>query len=271
MTQNAPAVQPLTVFKKLVNSESVQQRLKSALNDQAGLFCLSLIDIYSSSKDLQNCDPNLVMAEAMKAASLKLPLTKGLGFAYIVPFKEKGTPKPTFIPGYKGLIQLALRTGQYENLNAGMVPEGMTVERDFLSGRVKITGEPTSQKPQGYFAHMELKTGFKKTVYWTHQEVIDFAKAKSPSYKNKFSAWATDPEKMCIKTVLRNLLSTWSPMSIEFIEADSEEYKPEEKDITPEVNQAMKEEKPKQEQAKEKPEPTKPQEPPAEMEPGFGG
>lgn len=226
--QNLPQTTPVNALKKIVNSQPIQERLTNALQDGAGLFTLSIIDLYSSDPGLQKYDPNMVVAECMKAAALKLPITKSLGFAYIVPFK--GTP--TFTIGYKGLIQLCLRTNQFLDINADAIYEGETVETDRLTGQIRISGKQDSDKPIGYFAYMELKTGFKKAVYWDHERVIEHAKAKSPSYKNKSSAWFTDTTAMCIKTVLRALLSKWAPMSIDFLMSDTTE-EPETKDITP--------------------------------------
>jgi recombination protein RecT len=225
---------PVDVLKNIVNSESVQQRLKDALDDQAGLFAMSVIDVYSSSTDLMKCDAGAVMAEAMKAAALKLPMTKSLGFAYILPF---GTT-PTFCIGYKGMIQLAMRTGQFKTLNADCVYQGETVKTNRLTGAVEITGEPKPDKKGnlkaiGYFAHMELINGFKKTIYWDHAKVMAHAEKYSKSFKFKSSTWVTNPESMCIKTVVRQLLGKWAPMSVDFINSDGEEEKSEEKDITP--------------------------------------
>ena len=230
MNQNLPAKKPVDVLKNIVNSDSIKKRLKDALDDQAGIFSMSVIDVYSSSKDLQKCNPAAVMAEAMKAAALKLPITKSLGFAYILPFKGE----PVFTMGYKGMIQLAMRTGQFKILNADAVYEGEVVETDRLTGSIKITGKAKNDKAIGYFAHMELVNGFVKTIYWEHERVMAHAKKYSKSFAYKSSTWVTNTESMCIKTVVRQLLSKWAPMSIDFIGADGDDEKqPEPKDITP--------------------------------------
>jgi recombination protein RecT len=228
---------PVKTLKEIVSAESVKKRLDDVWGDNAGAFAVSIIDLYSSDSYLQNCDPGLVVAECMKAASLKLAVTKSLGQAYIVPFKNKGVMTPTFILGYRGMIQLALRSNQFQVLNADVVYKGESVEVDRLSGSVKITGTKTADKPIGYFAHMVLTNGFTKTIYWTHEEVIAHAKKHSKSFNNKSSAWTTDTDSMCIKTVVRQLLSKWAPMSIDFIggEGDDEvQPEPEEKNVTPE-------------------------------------
>jgi recombination protein RecT len=221
--QNLPAKRPIDLLKNIVNSESVQARLKAALDDNAGIFTMSVIDLYASDTYLQKCDPNLVVAECMKAASLKLPVAKSLGFAYIVPFKEKGVPKPQFLIGYKGMIQLAMRTGQFRYLNADAIYEGEEPLIDRLTGELTISGKAESTKEIGYFAFMELTNGFKKAVYMTKEEVIAHAKKYSKSYGNKYSAWVTSPGSMERKTPLRKLLSTWAPMSIDFVGGEMDE------------------------------------------------
>lgn len=245
---------PVDILKNLVNSDSIQKRLKDALDDQAGLFAMSVIDVYSSSTDLQKCDPGMVMAEAMKAAALKLPITKSLGFAYILPF---GTT-PTFCIGYKGMIQLAMRTGQFKILNADAVYEGESVETDRLTGSVKIVGTAKNDKPIGYFAHMVLMNGFSKTIYWTHEQVMAHAKKYSKSFKSNSSTWVTNPLSMCIKTLVRQLLGKWAPMSVDFInsDGDTDEEKPEPKDITPEPD-PINPDPPKTKKEKTKPDPKK--------------
>lgn len=200
-------------LKSVLSADSVREQFENALNENSGAFIASVIDLYGSDNYLQQCDPNAVVMECLKAATLKLPINKQLGFAYVVPYK--GTPQ--FQLGYKGYIQLAMRTGQYKYLNAGTVYEGMDVERDILTGKTTITGEATSDKAQGYFAYMELLNGFSKTVYMTVEEVEAHAKRYSPSYNYKTSAWKTNFDEMATKTVIRNLLSKYGIMSTDMM------------------------------------------------------
>jgi recombination protein RecT len=149
------------------------------------------------------------------------------------------------------MIQLAMRTGQFKVLNADAVYEGEKVESDRLTGAVKITGTATSDKAIGYFAHMELVNGFTKTIYWEHEKVMAHAKKYSKSFSRKSSTWVTNPVSMCIKTVVRQLLSKWAPMSIDFIGADGDDEKmPEPKDITPEPKPQTKPKKTKSQESK---------------------
>ena len=213
-------VRPIQKLKMVLSAESVREQFRNALQENAGAFIASIIDLYASDTYLQQCDPNLVIMECLKAATLKLPINKQLGFAYVVPYKNsKGQMIPQFQLGYKGYIQLAMRTGQYKNLNAGIIYKGVKVHRDLLTGEVVFTGEPTSDKTQGYFAYMELINGFRKTVYMTHAEVVAHAKRYSKSYGNKNGAWATNFDEMALKTVIRRLLSKYGLLTTEMFTA----------------------------------------------------
>lgn len=213
-------VRPIHRLKMVLSAQSVREQFQNTLKENAGAFITSIIDLYSTDSYLQQCDPNLVVMEALKAATLKLPINRQLGFAYIVPYKNsKGQYIPQFQIGYKGYIQLAMRTGQYKNINAGIVYEGIKVHKDLLTGEIHFTGEPTSDKPQGYFAYMELINGFKKTVYMTHGEVVAHAKRYSKSFNSANSAWQTNFEEMALKTVLRRLLSKYGILSTEMVTA----------------------------------------------------
>lgn len=210
---------PMERLKAVLNTQSVKAQFENALKENAGAFIASIIDLYGSDKYLQECEPAQVIMEALKAATLKLPINKQLGFAYIVPYKSKGQAVPQFQIGYKGYIQLAMRTGQYRCLNAGTIYEGVKVEHDLLTGEVRFSGEATSQKPQGYFAYMELLNGFKKTVYMTQAEMVAHAKRYSKSYGYESSAWQTNFEQMAIKTVIRKLLSHYGILSTDMVAA----------------------------------------------------
>lgn len=206
-------ITPVDRLKKALNAESVQQQFKNALKENSNLFVASLIDVYSTDKYLQECDPCKVIVEALKAATLKLPINKSLGFAYIVPYKKE----PTFIPGYKGYIQLAMRTGMYKCLNADKVYEGEFKGRDKLTGEVDLSGEATNDKIIGYFCHMEMLNGFRKTFYMTTDEVTKHAKKYSPSFGSSSSAWKTNFDAMALKTVVRYLLSHYGFLSVEML------------------------------------------------------
>ncbi len=231
------------ILKQHLNADTVQEQFNNTLKENAGGFVASILDLYGSNTNLQKCSPAAVIRECMKAATLKLPINKQLGLAYIVPYGNE----PQFQIGYKGYIQLAMRTGQYRYLNADCVFEGIDVKRDLLTGRTIFVGEPKKNaKIAGYFCHMELLNGFTKTLYMTKREVEAWGKKYSKSYHKSSSAWKTNFDEMALKTVVRRLLSKWGIMSVEMVTALSNDIESEVKqeiqdnanrdviDITPE-------------------------------------
>ena len=174
---------PVDVLKSVLKAPSVQEQFDNALGNNSSAFVASIIDLYNTDHALQQCNPNQVVMEALKAAVLKLPINKALGYAYVLSFKNKGVPTPTFIMGYKGLIQLAMRTGQYRYINADVVYEGEIAGKDKLTGAIDFNGEKRSDKIIGYFAHIELMNGFRKTLYSSVEEIAKHAKMYSPTLK----------------------------------------------------------------------------------------
>lgn len=202
-------------FKGILNNQTIRAQLKNSLKEKAGGFMSSMIDLYSTDSQLQNCDPQAVVMECIKAAVLDLPLVKSLGFAYVVPYKGK----PTFTIGYKGLIQLAQRTGKYKTINAGNVYEGELLGEDRLSGMLDLSGDRTSDEVIGYFAYFKLLNGYEKVLYMSKEDMVEYAQKYSPAYNSKYSPWQTEFDKMAQKTVLRRLIGTYGPMSIEMTKA----------------------------------------------------
>lgn len=203
-------------FKGVLNSQTVRAQIKNSLKEKAGQFMSSMIDLYSSETSLQNCDPEKVAMECIKAAALDLPIVKSLGYAYVVPFKNI----PTFTIGYKGLIQLAQRTGQYQTINADMVYEGELKSKNKLSGEIDLSGEKISDEVVGYFAYFKLLNGYEKTLYMTKDEVTAYARHYSPSFNSKYSPWQSEFDKMACKTVLRQLIGKYGPTSIAMQKAE---------------------------------------------------
>jgi recombination protein RecT len=209
---------PIDKLKHILAAQSVKEQFEAVLKENAGAFVASIIDLYNTDRTLQMCDPKNVVMEALKAASLKLPINKQLGFAWIVPYRDSKTGQyiPTFQLGYKGYVQLCMRTGAYRYINADVVYEGELVKHDKLTGEIEIDPEKrTGDKKVGYFAFIETLNGFRKTLYMTVEEVTRHAQQYSKSYGNKNSVWATDFDAMALKTCLRLLLSKYGIMSVE--------------------------------------------------------
>lgn len=241
----------ITAFKGMLNAESVQAQFKNALGKHSDTFTASMVELYSSDPALAKCAPQLVIKECLKAATLQLPINKALGFSYVVVYNNNvkdektgqwvSTPTPTFITGYKGLIQLAMRTGQYRTINADVVFEGEMRKGNKLTGEIFLDGEKTSDKIVGYFAHFELLNGFSKTLFMTVEEMASYAKKYSPSVgrnvtvdelikkanangaERKMVGWMGNFTDMALKTCMRRLLGKYGYLSVEMQGAMAEE------------------------------------------------
>ena len=212
-------------LKTILNNDTMKQSFRNVLEENAGAFMASILELYQSDTALQECDPNKIILEALKASTLKLPINKQLGFAYIIPYK--GVPQ--FQLGYKGYIQLAQRSGQYRYINADVVYEGEQVTYDRITGMLMITGEATSDTPIGYFAYFQLLNGFEKCVYWSKEKVEAHARRYSRSWNRQNSPWRTNFDAMALKTVIRNIISKYGVMSVEFANAVAEDMSVEER------------------------------------------
>ena len=224
MDEKQLAKRPTDKLRELLDDPVVQDQFRKAMAERAEAFTASIIELVSTDNGLAECPPGAVLKEALKAATLDIPLNRALGFAYILPFNTKVGDKwvkmPQFIPGYKLFIQLALRTREYRKLNADIVYEGQTVSIDTLTGDVSITGAPASEKAQGYVAYFELINGFRKARYMTVSQVTAHAQKYSKTWSakdNRFmggSPWEKEFDQMGLKTVLKGLLSKYGPLSI---------------------------------------------------------
>jgi recombination protein RecT len=208
---------PLTVANFL-NQDSIQKYVQSMLKDRTGQFIASLTSLSSLTPGLAKCDPKTLLQCGLKATSLNLPLDNNLGFAYAVPYGDKAS----FQIGYRGLVQLAQRTGQYKTINVIDIRAGELVKFDMFTEEIELSLIPDMEKREkqavvGYAATFELVNGFKKVVYWTKERVTAHGKRFSKSFNS--GPWKTDFDAMAKKTVLKDLLSKWGPMSIELTEA----------------------------------------------------
>lgn len=236
----------VAAFKAVVNGDFIDEQLTSALAENKGAFVSSLVELYTGDKSLQTCNPKLVALEAVKAASLNLPINKALGFAYIVVYnnnvksKDPQTgrdvwtkvPTPTFVLGYKGFIQLASRTGQYRTINATPVYEGELKSCDRLTGAIDISGKKTSDKVIGYAGYIEYLNGFSKAEFISVEDMAKHALKYSPSLPKgtkvadlvalankepeaKRVGWLGNFNDMAVKTLIRRLISKYGYMSVQ--------------------------------------------------------
>lgn len=218
---------PAASLKQLMASPAVKNRFDDVLKSKAPQFMASIINLVNTTQELMDTEPMSIIQSAMVAAALDLPVDKNLGYMWIIGRKDNQRGGRKFASpqiGYKGYIQLALRTGQYRSINVIDVYEGELVSFNRLTEEVVLDFEAKkSDAVIGYAAHFELINGFKKTVYWTKEQV--------QKHKSRFSKtdklWNTDWDAMARKTVLKSMLSRWGILSIEMrqalVEDDREE------------------------------------------------
>lgn len=210
----------MTGLKGLLAQASVQKRFDDVLGKRAAQFSSSLLNLYNGDPSIQEAEPMSIMASAMVAATLDLPVDKNLGFAWIVPFYDhkKGCKVAQFQLGYKGYIQLAQRTGKYKAINAIAVYEGEVRSWNALTEELEF--DPygrISDAVVGYCGYFRLINGFEKKVFWTAEQLENHRiKHNKGKDKNALSnVWKSNYEAMAIKTILRNMLSKWGILSID--------------------------------------------------------
>lgn len=228
------AATPLQRFNNYLLNPRVQQYLDSVLYDNKAAFVNNLVAIVSSDAKLQACEPSSILNAAYKATALKLPFDPNLGMAYVIPYKDNRSGKSvaTFQMGYKGYIQLALRTGMVKTVNVTDVRQGEIARRDRLTGEIEFSfiendAERLKAPVIGYACYYEMvpvgdaEKGYTKILYMSREECEDHALKYSQTYKSsnpgvkKSSKWATDFDAMAKKTVVKQLLSKWGSIEIE--------------------------------------------------------
>lgn len=215
--------------KDLFGQKSIQQRFEAILGKKAQGFISSVLQVINGNKLLKKADSNSVLNAAATAASLDLPINPNLGFAWIVPYKGQAQ----FQIGWKGLVQLALRTGQYKRINAIEVYENQFKSfnrlTEELTADFDIVGEG---EIVGYAAYFMLTNGMEKMTYWSKEEVINHAKKYSKAYGTSHSPWNDKDQfnAMAKKTVLKNTISKWGIMSIEMQRAQLADQSVQEKE-----------------------------------------
>jgi len=196
----------------LLTQENVKAKFQEILRDRAAGFTANLAVMVSNSEALSKCEPMSVISAAVISASLDLPLDPNLGFAAVVPYGNKAQ----FQIMYKGLNQLAMRTGQYKTIGVSEIYEGQLESENPLTGEYIFNFEnKTSNKIIGFAAYFRLLNGFEKTVYWTIEKINSHGKKYSKSFNNTNGRWKEDFDAMARKTVLKHLLSKWGILSIE--------------------------------------------------------
>lgn len=219
--------------KGLLDSSAMKKRFEEVLDRRAPQFMSSIVNLVNGDNGLQKCEPMSVIASCMVAATLDLPVDKNLGYAWVVPYGGKAQ----FQMGYKGYIQLALRTGQYKGINVIPVHEGELVSFNPLTEELEIDfSKKESDVVIGYAGYFKLINGFEKTVYWTKEKMITHASTYSKTFNNPKSTWKSDFDAMALKTVLRNMLGKWGILSIDMQNAYTADTKQVKEGIMDEPN-----------------------------------
>lgn len=203
--------------KGLFHQSVIKKRFEEILGKKANGFIVSVLNTVNSNNLFEGVDPNSILKAALVAASLDLPIDPNLGFAYIIPYGKEAQ----FQIGYKGLIQLAIRSGQYKNINVAKLYEGQFIHYDPITDSLEYDlSTKNSDEVTHYVAFFKTINGFEKYHVMDKEDVEKHAKAYSKAYNSKYSPWKNDFDIMAQKTVLKLLLGKFGILSIEMQIAD---------------------------------------------------
>lgn len=221
MAETKQEIATLKQFNTFITNPRTQDYLSTVLADKKASFVNNITALVSNNATLQVCKPDTLMFACLKATALDLPLDQNLGFAYVLPYKDskKGETLAQFQMGYKGFVQLALRTGQFKTLNSTDVREGELVDENFVTGELtfKRADKRETLPVIGYVAYFKLLNGFEKYLYMSIAEVKAHAMRFSQTFKRGYGLWADKDsfDAMAKKTVLKLLISKYAPLSVE--------------------------------------------------------
>lgn len=212
-------------FSAFLAQDAIKKKINEMVGGEKGQqFVTSIISAVSTNPQLAECDNASIVSAALLGQALNLSPSPQLGQFYLVPFNDnkRGCKVAQFQIGYKGYIQLAIRSGQYKKLNVLAIKEGELIKYDPLDEDIEvklIENEEEREKAEtiGYYAMFEYLNGFRKTIYWSKQRMEAHALKYSMGYRAKkgYTFWEKDFDGMAYKTMLRQLISKWGIMSID--------------------------------------------------------
>ena len=211
-------------FSVALQSEGYKKLINDTLGDPkiAQRFIANISSVVSNNYQLQKCEPASILSAGFQAESLNLPLNQSLGYAYVVPYGDKAQ----FQVGYKGYVQLAIRSGQYLDIDVFTIKDGEYKGRDKTTGRpifefIEDDEIAENKEVIGYMATFTLLNGFNKQLYWSKEKATKHAKQYSKSFGNgsKTDLWTNAFDLMAMKTVLKQLLSKYGLLSVELQQA----------------------------------------------------
>ncbi len=215
-----------------MSNQAVRNQINMVVGKHAEGFITSIVSAVQTNPALQECTKQSILSAALLGEGLKLSPSPQLGHYYLVPFRNnrQGTTEAQFQLGYKGYLQLAIRSGQYKKINVLAIKEGELVKYDPLEETIEVNlidDEVVREQAQtiGYYAMFEYTNGFRKAMYWSRQKMETHAQKYSKGYAahKGYTFWEKDFDAMALKTMIRQLISKWGIMSIEMqtaIEAD---------------------------------------------------
>ena len=230
---NLVAKKKATGFTAYLTADAVKEQINKVVGSKNGTrFISSIVSAVNNNTMLQECTNSSILSGALLGESLNLSPSPQLGQYYLVPFKDKnkGTTLAQFVLGYKGYLQLAIRSGQYKKINVLAIKEGELVRYDPLNEEIEVNliddEEEREKAPTiGYYAMFEYTNGFKKSMYWSKAKMEQHAIKYSAGYAadkrkgNQYTFWSKDFDGMAYKTMLRQLISKWGIMSIDLVTA----------------------------------------------------
>ena len=223
-------------FANFMSQSVIQNRIAKTIgSDRGQRFITAIVSAVNNNQDLAKCTNNSIYSGALLGESLNLSPSPQLGHYYLVPFnvkkqdingKDYWESQAQFQLGYKGYLQLAIRSGQYKKINVLAIKEGELISYNPLDEEIQvklIEDEETREnaKTIGYYAMFEYSNGFKKTLYWSRKKMQAHAEKYSQGYRSdlkkgtSYTFWSKDFDGMAYKTMLRQLISKWGIMSID--------------------------------------------------------
>ena len=219
-------------FSVYLTQDAAKQQINKLLGGKVGpRFISALVSAVQANPALQECTNPSLLNAALLGESLNLSPSPQLGQYYMVPYDNSNKGKEArFQLGYKGYIQLAIRSGQYKRLNVLSIKEGELIRFDPLNEEIEVNLIQNEEQREaaptiGYYAMFEYTNGFRKAMYWSRAKMEAHAKKYSPGYKRdlekgtSWTFWAKDFDAMAYKTMLRQLISKWGIMSIDLQDA----------------------------------------------------
>lgn len=217
-------------FTAVISSDAYKRMINNTLGNptKAARFVTAITSAVSTTPALAECEASTIVSAGLLGEGLNLSPSPQLGQYYLVPFKDRKNNRTVcqFQLGYKGYIQLAIRSGQYKKLNVLPIKDGELISFDALNEEIQvqlIEDETERENAQtiGYYAMFEYVNGFKKAIYWSRAKMESHAEKYSAGYKahKGFTFWEKDFDAMACKTMLRQLISKWGVMSIELQKA----------------------------------------------------